>query len=426
MRDPKIRGRANAYQRISRDLAPVVVLAIALYVVGARAEEPAKPVFSFGGFGTLGLTHSSENRADYSSAGLKPKGAGFSGAWSADVDSRIGAQITANFTPQLSAVLQVISELNYDNTYRPLVEWANIKYQFTPEFSARIGRTVLPVFLVSDYRKVGYANPWVRPPVEVYSLVPISTSDGVDASYRVKAGRFTHTLQGTYGRSEPRLAAGGTAVAKGAWGLAYSAEFGATLVHVSYHKTALTLASYKPLFDAFRQFGAEGIAIADRYDPSRKPFEFIGVGATYDPGKWFVTGEWGYTDSHAVLGSRSGWYASGGYRLGKFTPYVTYARAKAESNRSDPGLTLGILPPFLVPTAAGLNASLNANLGSIPVQQTISVGTRWDFAKSAALKFQFDHTRIGAGSPGTLINIQPGFQTGGKVNVFSTTLDFVF
>ena len=51
---------------------------------------------------------------------------------------------------------------------------------------------------------------------------------------------------------------------------------------------------------------------------------------------------------------------------------------------------------------------------------------RWDFAKSAAFKAQFDHTRIGAGSPGSLVNIQPGFQPGGKVNVFSVTVDFIY
>jgi hypothetical protein len=89
-------------------------------------------------------------------------------------------------------------------------------------------------------------------------------------------------------------------------------------------------------------------------------------------------------------------------------------------------LTLANLPPFLVGPAAGLNAGLNAVLGSAPVQKTISVGVRWDFAKNTDLKLQFDHARLGAGSPGTLINIQPDFQTGGRFNVLSATIDFVF
>jgi hypothetical protein len=46
--------------------------------------------------------------------------------------------------------------------------------------------------------------------------------------------------------------------------------------------------------------------------------------------------------------------------------------------------------------------------------------------RNAAFKLQYDHTRIGAGSSGVLSNLQPGYQTGGKVNVISVTVDFVF
>jgi hypothetical protein len=60
------------------------------------------------------------------------------------------------------------------------------------------------------------------------------------------------------------------------------------------------------------------------------------------------------------------------------------------------------------------------------VQNTVSIGSRWDFMRNTDLKLQLDRTRIGAGSTGGLINIQPGFQLGGSVTVFSATIDFVF
>jgi hypothetical protein len=136
-------------------------------------------------------------------------------------------------------------------------------------------------------------------------------------------------------------------------------------------------------------------------------------------------GEWGVTDFHSALGKSAGWYVSGGYRLAKFTPYLTYAALKADSNTSDPGLTVSALPPSLAGTATGLNAGLNAALGSIAVQTTLSVGMRWDFMKNLDLKVQYDDTRLGAGSPGTLANLQPGFRPGSSVSLFSVTLDFV-
>ena len=134
------------------------------------SDLPAQPVgspesiFSFSGFGTVGLAHSSEKRADFIANDLQLRGAGRNGKWSAEVDSRIGVQLDAKFNSQLSAVLQVTSEQRYDGSYKPELEWANIKYQITPDLSVRAGRIVLPTFLLSDSRKVGYASPWVRPP----------------------------------------------------------------------------------------------------------------------------------------------------------------------------------------------------------------------------------------------------------------------
>ncbi len=74
----------------------------------------------------------------------------------------------------------------------------------------------------------------------------------------------------------------------------------------------------------------------------------------------------------------------------------------------------------------GLNAALNSILSSKRVQNTISTGVRWDFAQDVDFKLQFDHTKIRAGSSGGLINLQPGFQPGGTLNLLSITIDFVF
>ncbi len=271
---------------------------------------------------------------------------------------------------------------------------------------------MLSTFLVSEYRKVGYAYPWVRPPIEVYNLVPISNSDGVDGSYRLQIGGLTSIVQGAYGNTEPNIPAGGAIEAKDLWNLSYTGEYGAATVHIAYLETNLTVEAFKPLFDGFRQFGPEGVALAEKYDVDNKPVSFIGLGAMYDPGDWFVMGEWGTLKTHSVLGERSAWYASGGYRLGRFTPYLTYAQVKLDSNSSDPGLTLSALPPALAGTAAVLNAGLNSGLELAPVQKTVSIGGRWDFAKNAALKLQFDHIRFGTDSHGTLINHPAGLPTG--------------
>jgi hypothetical protein len=116
---------------------------------------------------------------------------------------------------------------------------------------------------------------------------------------------------------------------------------------------------------------------------------------------------------------------TGGYRMDKVTPFASYAQANA-GNLSAPGLTVSGLPAQLAASAERLNATLNGMLGSKVVQDTFSVGGRWDFMRNATFTLQYDRTRVGAGSTGALRNIQPGFEPGGNVNVFSATIDFVF
>jgi hypothetical protein len=404
------------------------LLTALLCATGARAADPdpAPSMFAFSAFGTLGVLHSSESQADFAANIFSPNGAGYTRSWSADVDSRIGGQITANVTSQLSAMLQVIAEQNYNGTFTPQIEWANVKYQFTPAFSVRVGRTELPSFLFSDTRNIGYANPWGRPPVEAYSLVPIDTSDGVDASYKLHMGDFTSTLVASYGNETSGTPAGSDNFARRLLVIADTLEHGAATVHIAYQQTYLTVDALEPLFDAFRQFGPQGTALADKYDVSNRLIRFIGVGAMYDPGGWFAVAEWGVTDYYSVLGKNTAWYISGGYRIAKFTPYLTYGGIQADDNTSVAGFNVAALPPYLAGPATGLNAALNSILASSPDQRTISVGMRWDFMKNLDLKLQADHTRLGANSPGTLINVQPGFQPGGTVNLFSATIDFVF
>jgi opacity protein-like surface antigen len=406
------------------------LLAVALGAVTARADDPdphpAK--VSFSAFGTLGVVHSSEGEADYTLNAFKPGGAGFRHDWSGAIDSLAGVQLTARPTSKLSAVLQVVSEQNYDGAYWPHVEWASVKYQFTPDFSLRVGRTVLPVLLVTDSRKIGYTNPWVRPPVEVYSTNPVTNNDGVDASYRLRIGTMTNTFLVTVGRSDKRFPDGegfSTVKTRGLASFVDTFEHGFVTVRANVGRARVSIAAFDPLMDAFRAFGPEGEAIADKYQANKTLVSFFGLGASYDPGRFFVMGEWSQSFGSPLLARESSGYVSAGYRRGKVTPYATYAQVGAR-NRSDPGLSTSALPPSLAGPALGLNAALNGILGGKPVQKAVSLGARFDLVKNTALKIQYERLRIGKGSPGTLVNLQPGFVAGGTVHVLSATVDFVF
>jgi hypothetical protein len=398
-------------------------------IQSARADDDfdaGKPLWSFGGFGSVGIVHSNERQADFSSSVLKANGAGFSHPWSADVDSRFGAQLGVKLDAQWSAVLQVISEQNVDNSYAPAVEWANIKYQATQDLSVRVGRIALPLLLAADSRKASYAFPWVRMPVEFYGTIPISTSDGIDVNYRWNVGSVKNMTQALVGTTSFKLIDAPPAKGRAMIGLSDTLNYGALTVCASVLTLDLTFDAARPLFDGLRQFGAQGIALADKYDADHKRVNVIGIGASYDPGTWFVTAELARVRIKSFLGDRTGLYASTGYRFGNLTPYVTYARVRDNSNRGDTGLSLAALPPAAAGAATMLNAGLNQLLGVVAVQQSLIAGARWDIAPNIALKFQYDRVLPQAGSAGTLLNVQPGFRSGVAIHVVSAVLDFVY
>lgn len=401
------------------------VLLLSLVAGGAVAQPDAERPFRLSGFGTLGVLHSSEDQADYMAGQYRPSGAGYSDEWSHSVDSRLGAQLDYE-RGRWSAVVQVVSEQGHDGAYTPAVEWANLTYELRPSLTVRAGRTVLPIFMVADSRKVSYANPWMRPPAELYAMVPLTSSDGVDASWRGHRGRWTFTTQANFGHAKIEAPPDVMVHANSLAGLYLTAEAGSLTLRGAYGRMRLGWHDLDGLFDAFRAFGPQGEGIADRYSVHRKRADIVTVGASYQVADWFVMAEGARSNTRSLFGAHSAWFLSAGRRFGDFTPYVSYARLSRDDAKSAAGLDTSGLPPDLAAIATQLNAVLNATLGAAAEQRTTSVGVRWDFRPRMAVKVQWDRVAVDAGSPGLFANWQPGFQRGGEADLIGVSLDFVF
>ncbi len=364
---------------MSRKYTLIALAGLTAYTAGAQAFDLDPSIFSFNGFGTLGAVHSSEDKADYS-VGFKPNGAGFSHNWSFDVDSLLAVQMTAKLTDKLTGVIQVVASQQFDNRYTPVIEWANLKYSFTPNFSVRAGRIAMPTYLASEVRNVHYAMTPVRPSTEIYSLLPISNSDGMDASYRLQIGKITNTIQVLYGENTADVQVGLRVKATGVWGAVDTIEYGNLLLHFAYQG---------------QQLHAEGSFLPP--GGNGQPFKIIEAGASYDTGTWYATAEWartfaGYGDSKAIN-------LNAGYRINKLAPYLGYGKLKP------------------------LSAS---TFGVASEQTTLTAGLRWDFMRNFDLKGQFDRVKAEGDSFGQLKNIQPGLLPNGTTNLVSIAVDFVF
>lgn len=338
--------------------------------------DPVRPLLSVNGFGTFGYAHSDQHGADYVFDNLQPQGTGRSHRWSSDVDSRLGVQFTANFTPQLQAVVQVLSEYRWNNSYQPFINWANLKYSITPNLSVRAGRIALASFLASDSRRVGYSNVTARPPIEVYRLLALKESDGVDASYRVRSGDTSNTASILYGKRTVTNTRGIDVHSSAVAGVFDTLEHGPLTLHAAYQQREV-----------------------DNQKPPRG--RFWSLGAAWDPGNWFTSAEWvrvSNYDARGIEAVRAAWYVNGGIRIGNLTPYATVSALKPLSDT-----------------------------GAAPIaQHTYAAGLRWDLARNVDLKLQWDQLHLGAGSYGTLQNVVPGTPRGGQVNVVSALADFIF
>lgn len=368
----------------------IALLGIFACVTNADAAEADEPKVTFGGFGSLGVSHSSMRLGDYTLDSTIPKGAGLSEDWSATNDSRIAGHLVAKFTPKVSAVLQVVEEYTAENSYKPEIEWANVKYAFTPDAYIRVGRIAVPTFLDSDNRDVGYTYVWIHPPVELYRQLAIAHSDGVDAMYRVGVGEAVNTVKAIlYGENTLERSTS-KSISKDMWGIFDTIEYGPTTTHVGYQER---LSASENL-----QTGVTGAWIRN---------SDLTVGVQYDPGNWFAMSEWLQRKSTTKI---SAMYVSAGYRIKKFTPYLTYAQ-------NSPG---SFLPGFPPPSSSSIRLANRS-------QSTVSLGARWDFMKNTDLKFQYDQVKLSDNSNGFLANVPANVSLhGSKFHVISAVVDFVF
>jgi len=376
-----------------------------------------KDMFRFSGFGTLGVAGSDEDRADFVSTITQPHGPGYTRDWTAALDSRLGVQLTFLPTDKFSAVVQVTTEQEWDNSWEPDIEWAFVQYDLTSNLSIRAGRMVVPLFMFSEFRKVGFALPWVRPPGEFY-FVPYHTSDGLGVLFKHNFGDVRYTFYGTYGQDDSRLHEGIHSKWRQGFSLSNTFEYKDTSFRASYSSAKMTFEERDDALALFKTFGPQGDAIYDEFSLRDREYTQLAFGIWHNPGKWFAGGEWsrGFSDSYIQPGDT--WYITSGYRFNKLTPYLMYSKTRRDHGStpqlSGPPATVGPLNDFLFALTGPLR------------QSTITVGTRWDFAENAAFKVQLDHIMTEENSNSLLWNVQPDFDFGDSVNVLSFTVDFVF
>jgi hypothetical protein len=392
----------------------VATLAGACAIASGAAHADAgswDPSWSLSGFGTLGYVRTDTDQALFAGPG-QPGGASRDGTLG--VDSKLGAQVNARANDVFSATVQAISQRNGDGNFRPGIEWAFLKARLTPELSVRAGRIGAPLFAVSDFRNIGYANLWLRTPLEVYGQVPFSNFDGADAIYQHTLGTTALTAQLFAGKSDS-AASNSDVNVKHEFGLNVSAEFdnGITLrVGRVQGKLTVSNGSVSRLLAAIAATPYAGVG--DEIAATGKEATFTGVGIAYDHDNWVANAEYTRRKTSSYISSTTGWEGTLGYRVGRFTPYAVVARIRRDSSNVDDTIPSSQLATLV----DGLLQRQDA------AQKTASIGVRWDAWKNVDVKAQFDRIRPDSGAVGLFNGVASGFDS--AVNVYSVAVDFVF
>ncbi len=404
------------------------ISAIALAVAAALPAVAGAIDFSYSGFSTAGYAQTDTDLAQVGFSG-QPEGVDEDGSF--EFDSKLGLQITAKFNDMFSATVQGVAYEDLTSKWEPHLDWAYLRFQPLPSLALRAGDMRAPTFMYSDSVFIGFANSWVRTPLEVYRLTPVYQLRGVDVVWRQTFGKATFSLQPYYGESEIEAGENADKIEVPEWyGLVASVEVGSLSLRAGYSTLSLnedqTDERIEPAIQMLRGMAAMGCAPCsidvDALSLGGLEMDLLSVGVQYDNGKSLVIAEYAKRETGKLISNdMSSAYLTVGHRFGGLMPYATYAIARRDGEQKS---AIPANSPF-----AGLSAIASSVVASAPNDQdTYGVGLRYDVPsfsvlKGAIVKLQYDHIKAKEGN-GLFINVQPGFE--GKADMISASFDFIF
>jgi hypothetical protein len=319
------------------NLYKVFLAAICVFAMSTVGHaKPLENAWRLSGFGTLALSHSDDDNLGARNTTAQD---GYYDDWNWSQYSRLGLQLDYTHSERVTAGLQVVAKKkDFDDSLSDAIHWAYIDFALTPNFSVRLGRVAQDNYLVSEYREVGYAQPWAHTPFEYYGQLSSSFRDGIQL-------RFHHLIND--GLLSTRLA-----LSKGDLGsvndgsediLDFEPNFDFTLewenlnwrLQFNHNKGKVSTenANNLALQDTLRSLAGLGwtsiTPYIDDFNLNDSTIKYYSGGVSYQNNGWLIQTELSYTDTESALydNVRNG-YLLVGKRLGDWTPFILYAQAK--------------------------------------------------------------------------------------------------
>lgn len=335
-------------------------------------------------------------------------------------DSVVGLQMTAAVNEQTNAVLQLVGRGAED--FSVDAEWAYIGYRPTENDEIRFGRLRTAFYLLSEYLEVGYAHPWARPPAEVYLPTFPSSYDGLYYSHEFATGDWQHDLQFNWGSTRSPKGTANPIDAEDAWGVALNSSVGDWQFGIRTSGAKLTAPTLLPL-----------TMLTQEQPIDHSTITYSSAGFQYDNGGLMVMSETTRIDAKSIVPDYESSYLTVGYHFGKVMPHLTYAVAENQDERRINGAALCAFVAACVPAPAPANTPFPDDIHARVLgneQTSATLGVRWDFLPSAALKVEWTRVLDTENTFGLFErddgNRLFGAMPGNDIDVYRATVDVVF
>lgn len=412
---------------------------ISTFMITALLSAPVYAI-QFDGFFTVGATtHDDKNKNRYiGSLGDR----GVTEDVTFETDTRFGIQMTSDVSEDMTVVAQLLATGTNSN-FDAIIEWAYVDYEFADWLSLRAGKIKQPVYLVNDYVEVGYAYPWIRPPVEVYYLNnPLNTVNGMELLLSFPLGPGHLSFQPYIGSNRDDIPnTGGAAYfeAENIYGIDVKYSGRGYTVHAS--NFTCDVKTFGNLADVQTSFGFPVDVNLNGTGQCR----VSSAGLNLDIADVVLYAEWQERTTKSELsrpfGDQQAWYTTIGYRMGKWLPHITFASIDGEPSKWSPAAVTcaassagcdldGPGPSPAVPATTPL---MNF---PVSIQTSVTAGLRYEVNDSAALKIEYsvvdvENDPANIDHPfninfGLFDNSFTGAAPAEKVGVASIALDVIF
>jgi hypothetical protein len=373
------------------------LLALLLVCVAPLASADAEHRLS--GFATLGIAMSDNPKLVFRRDITKDDGAyKHSGSWKSD--SLLGLQWQGDWSPEWGTMVQLVAKDRFNNSLSNSIEWAFVRYRPTDGLDLRLGRLGADVFMLSEYRQVGYAIPWVRPPHDLYGLASLYHFDGADVTKRIELGDAALNIKAFYGNSDEEYPTGfnndqGIHVEFDLYGASTSMEWNYWKLRYTYAKVKVKSDHAKPLREGLAQVASiwpPATLFMSELETLDKSFDYNQIGVNYDNNDWWFQGEFLQLGSElALVASGKHAYASLGKRFGSLSIYGLAGYAEPKNPSVYVPYPSIVLPEPFQSQLDYLVVATERTLNGVRIKQrSYGVGARWDFTAKMALKIQLE------------------------------------